>query len=82
MGVMTGMATSAGWQARPSVDLVLPRGNVQRDFIDRCESPRRYATNYGIVSVGLPLHRQAPMQGAPLAPSPWRGFCLEPDAVQ
>ena len=42
--------------------VVLPRGNVRRDFIDRCEF--------------LPLHRQAPMQGAPLAPSPWRGFCL------
>ena len=55
---------------------MLPRGNVQRDFIDRCESPARCATDCGIVSVGLPLHRQAPLQGVPLPRPPRRGFCL------
>jgi hypothetical protein len=73
---------TAGWwvYSRPGSrfvsGVVLPRGNVRRDFIDHCESPLRCETDCGIVSVGLPLHRQAPMQGAPLAPSPWRGFCL------
>ena len=54
--------------------VVLPRGNVRRDFIDRCESPLRCATDYGIVSVGLPLHRQAPLQGAPFSPVPLAGL--------
>ena len=56
---------------------MLPRGNVQRDFIDRCESPARCATDCGIVSVGLPgvATRQAPSE-LQIWPRPWRGFCL------
>jgi hypothetical protein len=54
---------------------VLPRGNVQRDFIDRCESPARCATDCGIVSVGLPgvATRQAPSEFPNLA-SPLAGL--------
>ena len=68
------LASVAGSQFVSGV--VLPRGNVRRDFIDRCESPLRCATDCGIVSVGLPCIGKPPLQGTPLALSPWRGFCL------
>ena len=40
--------------------VVLPRGNVWRDFIDRCEfSPALCNRLCGIVSMGLPLSQAA-----------------------
>ena len=47
---------------------MLPRGNVQRDFIDRCESPARCATDCDmVVSMGLLVASGKPMNLSPVS---------------
>jgi hypothetical protein len=48
--------------------MVLPRGNVRRDFIDRCESPARCATDCDmVVSMGLLVASGKPMNLSPVS---------------
>jgi hypothetical protein len=64
---------------RAASGLVLPRGNVRRDFIERREAPPcAEQTDHGIVSVGLPgvATGQAPSDLKLSPVPPGRGFPL------
>ena len=53
--------------------VVLPRGNVRRDFIDRCVSPLRCATDCGMVSVGA-VASASPYARCTFSPVPLAGL--------